>query len=159
MKITLEVNKANVYDEVAKTTAYVGSKVVGDEQAYDRIFTTDGDRQMLERFWVETCSAATSAFRGHLVSVSEQPESHGVELDRHYRVELEASSSFDETLKDSMGTCLFSYFVSSIVSKWCVFANKGEAELYGEQAAGFLSDVMRKLLYRKRPVRVKPSAV
>ncbi|MGN0875343.1 MAG: hypothetical protein ACI4OZ_09175 [Akkermansia sp.] len=157
MRISLEVNKANVYDEVAKTTAYVGSKLVGDDLAYERIFTTDGDRQMLERFWVEACGAATSAFRGFLVSVSEQPESHGVELDRHYRVELEASSSFDETLKDSMGTCLFSFFVNSIVGKWCVFANKGEAELYGKHAVAFLDDVKRKLLYKKRPVRVKPS--
>ena len=94
--IELKINKARVYDEVAKTTSYTGVKMQGDESAYDRIFTTDADREMLERFWVEACNGATEQFKPFLVSVTDQPMSHGVELDKDYEVKLELSSSFDE---------------------------------------------------------------
>lgn len=155
-EITLTINKASVYNEVAKTTSYTGAKMTGDEGAYERIFTTDDDRMMLERFWVEACSAATEQFKPFLLSVSEQPESHGVELDRDYSVELELSSSFDVHLRDSIETSLFSFFVALIVGKWYRFANKPEAEAYGTEAAGMMDDVMRKIYYRKKPRRIAP---
>lgn len=154
--IRLTVQKSSVYNEVAKTTSYTGVKMTGDDDAYERIFTTDDDRMMLERFWIEACCAATEQFKPFLVDVSTQPESHGVELDRDYTVDLELSSSFDIHLKDSMETSLFSFFVSYIVSKWYRFVNKPESESYGADAAGMLDDVMRKAYYRKKPRRVSP---
>ena len=47
--IALTVNKESVYEEVAQTTSYTGAKM-NDELAYNRIFTTDEDKSMLERF-------------------------------------------------------------------------------------------------------------
>ena len=88
-EIELTVQKASVYDEVAKTTSYTGAKMTGDDDAYERIFTTDDDRMMLERFWVEACSAVTEQFKPFLLRVSDQPESHGVDLERNYNVVLE----------------------------------------------------------------------
>lgn len=155
--IELKINKASVYDEVAKTTSYTGVKMQGDESAYDRIFTTDADREMLERFWVEACNGATEQFKPFLVSVTDQPMSHGVELEKDYEVNLELSSSFDESLKGSIETSLFSYFVAMIVSKWYKFTNKGESESYGTDAVGAIDDVMRKIYYRKKPTRVVPT--
>lgn len=154
--ITLQVNKANVYDEVAKTTSYVGVKMKDDETAYDRIFTTDDDRMMLERFWVEACNAATEEFKPFIISVSEQPESHGVELERNYQVELELSGSFDTRLQGSIETSLFSFFVASIVAKWCKFANKAETESYAKDATAAMLDVHSKIYYRKKPQRIIP---
>lgn len=154
--ITLEVNKAHVYNEVAKTTSYTGDKMQGDDTAYDRIFTTDDDRIMLERFWTEACNAATEQFKPFLVQVSSYPESHGVELDRNYNVELELSSSFDENLKGSIESSLFSFFVAMIVSKWYKFTNKSEADMFATDALGMIEDVMKKIYYRKKPKRVAP---
>lgn len=151
--ITLTVNKANVYTEVAKTTAYAGAKLQGEEGAYERIFTTDADRMMLERFWMETANIATRQLQKHLVSVSAHPESHGVELDKNYEVELRLSTLFDENLVDSIESSLFSYFVMSIVGKWYKFTNKAEAESAISEAVGLLEDVVQKLYHRKRPQR------
>ncbi len=157
IEITLTVNKARVYEEVAKTTSYTGDKMQGDESAYDRIFTKDDDRIMLERFWIETCNAATEQFKQFIVSVSEHPESHGVDLSRNYEVELELSSSFDVNLKDSIETSLFSFFVSAIVGKWFKFTNKGEVESFVADAAGMMNDIVSKIFYRKKPKRVAPT--
>lgn len=151
--ITLKVNKANVYDEVAKTTSYTGAKMKDDADAYERIFTTDEDRMMLERFWVEACNGATEEFKQFIVSVSDQPESHGVELEKDYEVELELSTMFDTRLKGSMETSLFSYFVNAIVAKWFKFTNRSEAETYGADATTAMMDVKSKMFFRKKPTR------
>ena len=50
---TLTTDKNDVYEEVAKTTSYAGAKT-DDATAYDKIFTTDADKEMLERFWQES---------------------------------------------------------------------------------------------------------
>lgn len=52
--IEFQIAKGEVYNEVAKTTSYTGAKMENDEDAYDRIFTTDEDKAMLERFWNES---------------------------------------------------------------------------------------------------------
>lgn len=156
--IRLTINKAYVYDEVAKTTAYAGAKMmVEDATAYERIFTTDEDRLLLERFWVETCNAVTNQFKPFLVSIDSQPISHGVDLARNYSVGLELSSSYDDNLTEAVSTSLFSFFVASIVSKWFAFSNKPEAESYAVGAATIMDDVMRKIYYKKKPTRVTPN--
>lgn len=155
--ISLKVTKADVYDEVAKTTSYAGAKMPDDENAYERIFTTDDDRMMLERFWVEACNGATERLKPFITSVTQQSVSHGVELDVNYEVGLELSNSFVADLKDSISTSLHSYFVGYIVAKWFKFTNKGESESYAADAAGAMDDVMKKVYYRKKPSRVVPA--
>ena len=152
-KIT--INKSYVYDEVAKTTSYVGAKMMAEDSgAYKRIFTTDDDRMMLERFWAEACSATTEQLKQFIVKVSSHPESHGVELGNNYVAELEMSSSFDTSLTDSIQSSLFSFFVSYIVSKWYKVTNKTEADSYALEATNMMDDVMRKIYHRKKPRRV-----
>lgn len=46
-ELTLIVAKGDVYDEVALTTSYTGSKMGGDPDAYERIYTTLRTRRSL----------------------------------------------------------------------------------------------------------------
>lgn len=156
--ISLSVNKANVYDEVAKTTSYAGQKMMdGDATAYERIFTTDADRLLLERFWVETCNAVTEQLKPFITKIDAQPISHGIDLTRNYNVTLELSSAFDVSLTEAIETSLFSFFVASIVSKWYALSNKSETEGMVAEAVGMLDSVMKKIYYRKKPTRIIPS--
>lgn len=157
IEIALHIDKANVYDEVAKTTSYTGAKMTEDEGAYNRIFTTDADRQMLERFWCEACDGATEQFKQFITAVSTQSEEDST--DKDYDVTLELSNSYDTNLNDSVETSLFSYFVSYIVSRWYKFTNKSEAESYFNDAVGMMDDIRRKIYYRKKPTRIKPQQV
>jgi hypothetical protein len=155
--VTLIVNKAYVYDEVAKTTSYAGAKMMAeDSTAYDRIFTTDEDRLLLERFWNETCNMVTNRLKPFIISIDSQPISHGIDLSRDYKVELGLSSSYDDVLTEAINTSLFNFFVAMIVSKWFIVANKAEAESYAVGSAGIMEDVMRKIYYKKKPQRVTP---
>lgn len=145
------VNKRHVYEEIAKTTSYAGAKDAADETAYDRVFTTDADRLMLERFWREACNAVTDQLKPYIKNVNEQPESNGIDLNRDYEAELELTSRFDMSLKDSIENSLFSFFVNSIMGKWYKFTNKDEVESVTADAIGMLTDAMRKITYKKKP--------
>ena len=149
------VHKSEVYNEVAKTTSYTGIKMSGAD--YERIFTTDEDRMMLERFFNEAANSLTDLFKPFLVSVSDTAPQHCIDLSHNYVVELELSSSYDEHLSGSIQSSMFSFFTNFIVGSWYKFTNKGEAEGYLGNAANFLLDIKSKLYFRKKPRRVTPA--
>lgn len=141
---TLRVNKDMVYEEVAKTTSYTGAKM-DDVTAYERIFTTDEDKAMLERFWNESKNAIAGSLKKFLESETE--------MDGTYMLTLELSASFDDSLLESMERSLFSFFVMNITAKWYTFTNKNEATDYATGAATNLEDIMRKAFFKKKPRR------
>lgn len=141
---TLRVNKDMVYEEVAQTTSYTGAKM-DDVTAYERIFTTDEDKAMLERFWNESKNAIAGNLKKFLESETE--------MDGTYTLTLELSASFDDSLLESMERSLFSFFVMNITAKWYTFTNKNEATDYAAGAATNLEDIMRKAFFKKKPRR------
>jgi len=144
IEITFTIDKEKVYEEVAQTTSYTGAKME-DEHAYERIFTTDEDKNMLERFWNECKNTVCNSMKKVLASES---ETEGV-----FSLALELSNSFDEALTESMQRSLFSFFVMNITAKWYTFTNKSEATGYASESATYLDDIMRKAFFKKKPVR------
>lgn len=143
--VELSVNKSSVYDEVAKTTAYSGAKMTDDAGAYERVFTTDADQTMLERFWDESKVAAAEQMKRY---VDDESDTGSV-----YTLTLGLSASYDEALTASMQKEFFSYFVMNITAKWFAFTNKKEASDYGEAAKALLTGIHKKAVFKKRPTR------
>lgn len=143
--VSLRINKSEVYEEVAKTTSYTGAKM-DDEHAYDRIFTTDEDKDMLERFWNESKNIICNNLKRLLDSEEESDEGQ-------YTLSLLLSNSFDGALTGSMQRSLFSFFVMNITAKWYTFCNKEEAKGYASEAATYIEDIMRKAYFKKKPTR------
>lgn len=144
IEVTLTIDKESVYEEVAQTTSYTGAKM-DDEDAYERIFTTDDDKSMLERFWNESKNTIANSLKRILLNEQE--------MDGTYSLQLGLSSSFDEALTDSMRRSLFSFFVMNITAKWYTFTNKQEATGYASEAATYIDDIMRKAFFKKKPSR------
>ena len=155
ISVTFTVHKADVYNEVAKTTSYTGIKMSGDD--YSRIFTKDEDRMMLERFFNEAANEVTDVLKPFLVTVSDTSPLHCVDLTRNYVVSLDLSSSYDIHLNGSIESSMFSFFTNFIVGNWYKFANKSEAEQYLEQGVNMIVDIKRKIYYRKKPSRTIPT--
>lgn len=142
--ITITIDKASVFDEVAKATDYTGSKLPGDDQeARDRILMSDADQADLGRFWEESAMAVNETFKQMLLSGSTDSTS--------YTARLEVSKSFDTALTSSVESTIKSYFIASIIGQWFKFANKGEASEYFSQAAEQLLAAERLLYSRKKP--------
>lgn len=144
-EVTIIISKEEVYEEVAQTTSYTGAKMENDEKAYDRIFTTEGDRSQLERFWNESCVAVCEALKEFVKQEQNEKES--------FTLFLALSSAFDPALEPAMKKELFSFFVTNIVCKWYVFTNKKEAADFSASALSMLDGVKRKAYYRKKPTR------
>lgn len=139
----LTITKNDVYVEVAKTTSYTGLKMDGD--SYERIFTTDEDQTLLDRFWEEGKSIVCNSLKRFLSSEEEAGEV--------FKLTLDLSKSFDDNQLDSMQQSLFSFFVMSITSKWYVFTNKPDAAEYSVSATSYLDDIIRKAYFKKKPTR------
>lgn len=143
--ITLIIDRYDVYEEVAKTTDYTGSKMDNtDDTTRDRILSTDDDLTTLTRFWEESVAIANDRLKAMFINGS-SPQ------DTPYEVTLEVSKSFDKALVPSIQAALRCYFVMSIVGKWYNFANKSESESYFKEAGVMIEDVLRKLYSRMKP--------
>lgn len=140
----LVINKEDVYNEVAKTTNYVASKM-DDPTAYERISTTDENREILDRFWMESKNMVSNSLKKVFAAENES--------DSLYILILNVSEAFDEKQVDSMQRSLFSFFVMNITAKWFNITNKSEAMGYAAEAATYIEEIMRKAYFKKRPTR------
>lgn len=154
--VTLRVQKPYVFDEVKKASEYMGQKLVTEQDpgAYARVSATDADEVALERFWQEGCGLATQALQRYMVAEGEAPGKGGVRsLSRDYVVTLSLPDGFDEGLSRSLERSLSSYIVTSMLAKWCLLANRADAQAYMDLSGVALQDINRKLYKRNRPSR------
>lgn len=143
--VNISILKATVLDEVGRLTNYAGSKMDGDEGAYERVSTTGSDKDMLGQFWQSGCDGVTEALKRFIKTPSTATD--------RYAVTLELSGSYDTSLTASLQANLQSYLTLYIVSRWYKLTNKGDAESYATEAAVQLDEAMSKVFYKKKPTR------
>lgn len=157
MTITIKIKKAEVYDEIAKLSGYVGAKTIGDTGLnYDRVFTTDDDREMLERFWREATDSITSEYRRLVTYVTSPVVSQEIDMNEIYSIYLSVPSNFNEMLTASIESMLRSYCINLITAKWFLITNKNEAEYYMAEAQNNAVMAKNKLFNRMKPIRTEP---
>lgn len=150
----IQVSKQRVMDEVAKTTAYIGSKSMSAEDpgAYLRIASIDADREQLDRYWMEACSGASLLLDHWMVSVTTQVLTHHPELDNDYKAVIAMPTNWPSQYLTTLNESLISYMVNYIVSKWLLIVLPAQAEGYAALASGEAGQVSQLLLVRKRPI-------
>ena len=144
--IRISINKDEVYEEVAKTTAYIGGKNLdaNGKSLYDQVFVTDADREMLEGYWNAAIGDVSVALYSVLAfENSDEEETFG----------LRVSNLFKESLVKTLETTAFSYVVNKIVAEWCLVVSKDKAEDYLSKANALLVKMDAILYMRKRPTR------
>ena len=148
---TINISKQAVYEEVAKTTAYLGAKRISDEQdTYSAFSTTDEDRLMLEEYWVEACNAATQTMKRYVVEVSEQTIGDGTEDDT-YTATLQLPDTWPSTLHNAVKSELFAFFAALITAKWLDLAGSDKSDTYGKLADAKQSKLSMMLYHRDKP--------
>lgn len=154
--ITLKVRKAYVFDEVKKASEYIGTRLVTeqDPNAFARLRLTDADDLMIERLWQEGCQVCTQVLRRYLVSVSDiAPVGNASDLSKNYVATLEVPDGFETALVPGLESSLTSYVITSTLAKWCIVADRPDAQAYTELSGVCLQDINRKLFKRNRPAR------
>ena len=148
---TLIIRKNDIYEEVAKTTAYIGKNITVEDgkSAFDQIFVTEADLAMIERFFNESLDALRNVLKRFISGCS------GV--DGIINWELEMPSRFDGNLLSSINSSANSFLVNSIIGKWCEIAANDKAKEYEDNAAALLLDIKDKAFFKKKPTRTKIS--
>lgn len=148
---TLTIKKNDIYEEVAKTTAYIGKKATVDDgkSAFDQIFVTEADLAMIERFFNESLDALRNVLKRFI--------SGGSGVDGTINWELDMPSRFDGNILDSINSSANSFLVNSIIWKWCEIAANDKSKEYADNAAALLLDIKDKAFFKKKPTRTKIS--
>ena len=152
--IDIHIPKAQVFDEVAKTTAFVGAHLLDKKiMGYESVALTDGDREMIERYWREACAEVSTLIRRYATRISDHERPHGTDISvsADYKAELVMSDRYDASQTDSLNAELFSFAVNSIVSKWFMIANKEECAGYMAAAQGAMENAKIKLHNKTAP--------
>ena len=148
---TLTIKKSEVYEEVAKTTAYIGAKnkLEDGKSAFDQVFVTDADLTMIERFFNESMDALRNVLKRFI--------SGGSGADGTITWQLEMPSRFDDNLLESIKSSVNSFLVNSIIGKWCEITANDKVKEYADNAAALLLDIKEKAFFKKKPTRTKIS--
>ena len=148
---TLTITKSNIYEEVAKTTAYIGAKnkLEDGKSAFDQVFVTDADLTMIDRFFNESLDSLRNVLKRFISGVSV--------ADVTITWQLEMSSRFDDNLLESIKSSANSFLVNSIIGKWCEITANDKVKEYADNAAALLLDIKDKAFFKKKPTRTKIS--
>lgn len=148
---TLTIKKSDVYEEVTKTTAYIGAKnkLEDGKSAFDQVFVTDADLTMIERFFNESLDALRNVLKRFI--------SGGSEVDGTITWQLEMPSRFDDNLLSSINSSANSFLVNRIIGKWCEITANDKVKEYADNAAALLLDIKDKAFFKKKPTRTKIS--
>lgn len=141
--IEIFINKADVYDEVVKTTAYTGAKQAIDDKSFDKVFMSDAEFEMLDRYWKEICAEIS-------LKLSEWIES--IETESAV-ITLNVADGFNDALTESLTQAITSYFVTSLLSKWYSIAIPALAEGMIAESILHIKRVTELVNQRKRPVK------
>ena len=149
--LIITIKRSDVYDEVAKTTAYIGAKnkLEDGKSAFDQVFVTDADLTMIERFFNESLDALRNVLKRFISDVS------GV--DGTITWQLEMPIRFDDNLLSSINSSVNSFLVNSIIGKWCEITANDKVKEYADNAAALLVDIKEKAFFKKKPTRTKIS--
>lgn len=153
--VNIKISKAQVLEEVAKTTAYIGSKSISAEDpgAYSRVSTTTANQEQLDRYWMSACTEASHAMRGWMSKVNKHLLNGVADMSRDYEVTLRMPTNWHSVLVDPLKEALMSHLVNSVVGQWLMVTKKEEAQAYAILAAASLQQVKEILLTRRRPDR------
>ena len=148
---TLTITKSDIYEEVAKTTAYIGAKnkLEDGKSAFDQVFVTDADLTMIERFFNESMDALRNVLKRFI--------SGGSGVGGTITWQLEMPSRFDDNLLESIKSSANSFLVNSIIGKWCEITANDKVKEYADNAAALLLDIKEKAFFKKKPTRIKIS--
>lgn len=148
--LSISITKSSIYEEVAKTTAYLGAKNKLDDgkSAFDQIFVTDADLAMIERFYNESKDALLNLLKRFMPTI-------GSSTDGNINWTLSMPSRFDTNMSDSITSSATSFIVNSIVAKWCEITANDKVKEYADNASALLLDIKDKVFNKTKPTRTK----
>ena len=118
MKVKFTINKEKVFEEVAKTTAYVGAL----NDAYEKVSTVDANEEILSSF-------AEVAMNDILCAqCAYNPVADGLSI------EVDMPQEYDTAKSEIITRLIFEYIVSVVIWKWLYLMFPEKAVMWEQKA-------------------------
>lgn len=143
MKVMFTINKEKVFEEVAKTTAYVGAL----NDAYEKVSTVDANEEILSSFAEVAINDILCALGAYNPVVS------------GLSIEVDMPQEYDTAKSEIITRLIFEYIVSVVIWKWLYLMFPEKAVMWEQKAVTALQKIKSyvnsaaKTRFLRRPMR------
>lgn len=137
MKVNFNIDKAKVYKEVAKSTAYVGAL----NDAYEKVSTVDANEEILSSFAEVAINDILCALGAYKPVANE------------LSIEVEMPQEYDTTKTEIITRLIFEYIVSVIIWKWLYLVFPEKAIMWEQKAEVAMRKIKTNINARSGRVR------
>lgn len=112
--LRVSVNKTDIFDEVRKTSSYIGAKALTDigDSSYKHIAAQKEDIEMLNRFWDEACA--------EVVRIAKDFVSDNISTDDVFQLSLSMPDNYNRAFDKSLIVEISSFIVYSVLANWLI---------------------------------------
>lgn len=166
MKIaTIRIDRNDIFEQIARKTSYIGDKLQGQDDAYDRIAVTESDMEffsepfmlalaecveMLYPYAIETSQHADT--RQNNAESSQGPETETV-VAFAYDIHLSLPDTLSQTTLNLASRQINDYIVSRLIAEWMLASNIESHSYWIERYTSIRAHINRTLTARTQPVR------
>lgn len=150
----IEIDEEKIFTAVSMVTSYIGANAVSEQDinAYDRIFTTDENKEILQasfRLAVAECAEMLFPYTKQEINDTEK-ESGNI----HLRLPL----GFSSTTLELVRALVKEYIIYYIVYQWLTLVDPNRAQVYAEKYLYARQKIQTALMSRVHPLkrRLKP---
>lgn len=161
---TIRIDKNSIFEQIAKKTSYIGDRLLGQEDAYDRIAVTDADMEFFnEPFMLALTECAEMLFpyvtdtsintdtRMDKAADYQEPEPEAVPF--AYEIRLSLPDSFSLTTHNLVSNLINDYIVSRLIAEWMMAGNVESHSYWIERYASIRIQINRTMTARTQPAR------
>jgi len=151
----LEFKKGVVFDEVGKITGMIGKKHTEHESSpedsfYERVATTDDDRDKLSQFWKEGCNALIDASGRFYLENSDAENEQIVDMSEIWTLCLDLPvRTFTDNWLESARKSAYAFLYTFIAAEWFSITEPELAEQYQMKANNYILEYVGFINKRK----------
>lgn len=159
-KATIRIDKDSIFEQIAKKTSYIGSKMK-DEDAYDNIFTTDEDQEFFEEHFdlahAECVEMLYPYTKKDITENEEVQDGENMEDSEmpsvSYDIVLAVPKEMSQTTISLVERQINEYIVSRLIAEWMMVCNIDSHSYWLERYTSIRKQINRTLLSRMKPLR------
>ena len=153
-QLTIEIPKETVFEEVARTTAYLGAKgalAAASGEIYDRVATDEADSPLLGAYLDEAVASLVQRLKGMVMALNVTPE--------RVRVTFALSGSYDDAMTPVVEQGFTAYLTAAVTADWLRMADPAKEARWREEALAKADALTGAIYFRKAPCRRKTSSL
>lgn len=153
-QVQIITRKAEVFDEVAKSTAYLASRAPEAEKQYQRIAIADSDHELLEAFWVQASHDIIELLSPYIIQAQANDDQRKVDINEDLHLTLSLPNNWKpEVLQTPIEQAIKDYATRLILQQWLTNTAPETKDLFKDSIIKSRLRIQFLLYHRQRPIK------